>query len=321
MKISVAMATYNGDRYIQKQLDSFLNQNWRPDELLICDDGSNDATIDIVREFSRSAPFEVRIYKNDTNIGHIKNFEKAISLCSGDIIFLSDQDDVWLPEKISVITNMFLNDAKKYLIQSNMTITDNSLTDLGYTKLENIVALGMKSSDFNSGCGMAIRKELAEIALPIPENRWGHDIWIGKLAHTLGISDLVEDTLMYYRRHDDNTSNWLASEPRKLSPLDSFKLHGLRKSTDGWREQQLRFLDIEKRIIEKKSHIKKLFGEESFERSLQILRQQQANLSKRIILATRPRLMRWPLVARLLLNGGYQQFSGWKSAIKDILRP
>lgn len=100
MKISIAMATYNGAKYLQEQLDSFVTQTRQPDELVVCDDGSSDATVEILRHFAAGAPFAVEIHENEVNLSHAKNFEKALSLCGGDVIFFSDQDEVWFPEKV-----------------------------------------------------------------------------------------------------------------------------------------------------------------------------------------------------------------------------
>ena len=99
MKASIALATYNGERYLQEQLNSFLHQTRLPDEIIACDDCSTDRTMDILESFAISALFAVYIYRNAINLGYTKNFERAISLCSGDVIFLSDQDDVWFPKR------------------------------------------------------------------------------------------------------------------------------------------------------------------------------------------------------------------------------
>jgi len=98
--LSVAMCTYNGEQYLQEQLDSIIAQTRLPNEVVVCDDGSTDATLQILDEFQETAPFPVRIYRNGTRLGPTKNFEKAIKLCSGNVIALSDQDDVWMPHKL-----------------------------------------------------------------------------------------------------------------------------------------------------------------------------------------------------------------------------
>jgi len=102
-KISIAMAVYNGDRFIGEQLESFVRQTRLPDELVVSDNASTDRTVEIVRDFARRAPFKVRLVINDRNLGAAKNFERAITECTGDVIFLSDCDDVWYLNKVSVM--------------------------------------------------------------------------------------------------------------------------------------------------------------------------------------------------------------------------
>ena len=100
MKISIAMATYNGARYLRAQLQSFVDQTRQPDELIIKDDCSTDGTETIVREFGKTAPFKVEFHRNQQNLGYCGNFNAALMRATGDLVFLSDQDDVWFPEKI-----------------------------------------------------------------------------------------------------------------------------------------------------------------------------------------------------------------------------
>lgn len=120
--ISVALCTYNGERYIREQLESILNQTMKVDEIVVCDDGSTDNTLPIIEGLAGTTDTAIHIHRNETNLGPAKNFQKAINLCSGDIIFLSDQDDIWVPEKVSTIIKYF---------ESNPTIsvvfTDGSL--------------------------------------------------------------------------------------------------------------------------------------------------------------------------------------------------
>src|SRR4051794_26644095 len=101
--ISIAMCTYNSTRFLLEQFESFARQTRHPDELVICDDASTDGTRDVIASFSRNAPFEVRTTVQPRNVGRIANFETAISLCSKDVIFLSDADDVWHGRKIELM--------------------------------------------------------------------------------------------------------------------------------------------------------------------------------------------------------------------------
>ena len=100
--VSIALCTYNGERFLDAQLTSLAEQSHRPDEVVICDDDSSDGTLGIIQAFADTAPFKVRVFRNSQNLGYVKNFEKAVSLCQGDVIFMCDQDDVWHPEKIEI---------------------------------------------------------------------------------------------------------------------------------------------------------------------------------------------------------------------------
>ena len=102
-KISIAMATYNGARFLRQQLDSFARQTLLPSELVVCDDGSTDSTMTIVDAFSRSAPFPIVIVNNTVRLGYTANFLQAAQMCQGELIAFSDQDDEWLPQKLASI--------------------------------------------------------------------------------------------------------------------------------------------------------------------------------------------------------------------------
>lgn len=107
--VSIAMTTYNGEKFIKKQLDSIINQTYKNLEIIICDDGSTDKTIDIIKEYQKKDK-RIKLYINEKNLGFSKNFEKAISLCKGDYIALSDQDDIWELDKIETMVKN-INDA------------------------------------------------------------------------------------------------------------------------------------------------------------------------------------------------------------------
>lgn len=108
MKVSVALCTYNGEKFIKEQLESILSQKLEVDEIIICDDGSSDSSWAIITEFEHQYPDIFRVFKNESTLGVIKNFEKAINLCTGDVIFLCDQDDIWFSNKITSICNYLL---------------------------------------------------------------------------------------------------------------------------------------------------------------------------------------------------------------------
>ena len=134
MKASIAMATYNGQKYVKEQLDSFTNQTRQPDELIICDDASTDNTVKICKEFAKNANFDVTIIENETNLGLAQNFGKAMSICTGDIVFLSDQDDVWFQDKIEVMIEA-LDHNDYQLILHDLEYCNNKLELIGETTI------------------------------------------------------------------------------------------------------------------------------------------------------------------------------------------
>lgn len=124
--ISVALCTYNGERYIHEQIDSIINQTVKVDEIVVCDDGSTDETLSIIESFRENTSVDIRIYRNETNLGVCANFQKAVNLCKGDIIFLSDQDDIWHNDKVKTIVNYFNHNKNKQVVFTDGNLIDGS---------------------------------------------------------------------------------------------------------------------------------------------------------------------------------------------------
>lgn len=134
MTLSVALCTYNGERYIREQLDSILKQTMPVDEIVVCDDGSTDNTLQIIESLNKNTQTDIRIYRNEKNLGPARNFQKAINLCQGDIIFLSDQDDVWQCDKAETIIRYFNQNGHKQVVFTDGHIIDtNGNTIIGGT--------------------------------------------------------------------------------------------------------------------------------------------------------------------------------------------
>src|SRR6476660_4138279 len=132
MRISIAMCTYNGVRFLDEQLASLASQYRKPDELVVCDDCSTDATIATLERFADRAPFPVHIHKNTVRLGSTKNFERAISLCQGDIISLCDQDDIWDEQKLGLSEECFLKNPHVQLVFTDAQVVDETASPLGY---------------------------------------------------------------------------------------------------------------------------------------------------------------------------------------------
>ena len=124
MKTSVAVCTYNGEQYIAEQLWSIISQTQSVDEIVICDDRSSDGTIPVINEIQANTSIPVRLYINEVNLGCRANFQKAIGLCTGDIIFLSDQDDIWVPDKVEKIIKWFESNNDKEVVFTDGTFID-----------------------------------------------------------------------------------------------------------------------------------------------------------------------------------------------------
>ena len=217
MKISVAMTTYNGASYVREQLDSILAQDRTPDELIVCDDGSSDATSEILRDYAARAPFPMQIVFNEKRLGSTKNFERAIGLCSGEIIALSDQDDVWRPHKLQSIKQKFDGDRGLGLVFTNGDLIDGSgkslpgdmWSALRLTRRMQQMVCGSRTSDLFlswpviTGATAAFRSEYLDLVLPIPTNAptFVHDRWIATLICAVARIGLIEDRLIAYRLH------------------------------------------------------------------------------------------------------------------------
>jgi hypothetical protein len=226
-KFSVAMCTYNGARFLGAQLASVAAQTRPPGELVVCDDRSTDETARIVREFASSAPFPVRLHVNEENLGSTKNFERAVSLCEGDLIALTDQDDVWLPHKLARLEDEFARDSSALVVFSDASIVDEDSRPTGQGLWESVGLDRAELERLESGRGignllrgstvtgatMALRARLRELVLPFPlDLPLIHDAWMSLLAACVGGVRPVSEQLVLYRRHGSQQVGPLARE-------------------------------------------------------------------------------------------------------------
>lgn len=216
-KISIALCTYNGAKYLKSQLESIAAQTRLPDEMMVCDDGSTDETLSILKAFAATARFSVHIERNEKNLGYAKNFEKAISQCTGDIIFLSDQDDVWHFEKIQRIASAFEKEPGIGGVFTNAEVVNHLLHPMGFTTWEMIGFSKRKQTQFKTGrafelllrrnmvtgATLAFRTDLRKTLLPIPHG-WVHDAWIALLISGISILDIIDEPMIQYRQHGSN---------------------------------------------------------------------------------------------------------------------
>lgn len=212
--ISVCIATYNGERFLKRQVTSILSQIDVKDEVIVADDGSVDNTLTILRDLNDP---RIRIVDGAHRHSPTWNFEKALKEARGEYIFLSDQDDVWMPEKVAV-TMRYL---QQYdcVVSDNVTVAadDSVISDSFYavnnTRPGKYYNLLLKNGYL--GCCMAFRRNVLDAALPFPADIPMHDIWIGNVAAFKYSVCFIPDKLMHYNRHGDNAST--ASAPSAYS--------------------------------------------------------------------------------------------------------
>jgi len=321
-RISVAMTTYDGGAFVEEQLESFARQRRPPDELVVCDDASTDDTVAKLERFAARAPFEVRIERNPENLGTTPNFEKAVSLCTGELVFLADQDDVWLPGKIEALAGELLAHPETGAVFSNGRVVDEKLEPLGYTLWDSLwfterererVRGGRGSEVFvkhvvAAGTTLAFRARYRDVYLPFPALRDCHDAW---LAFTItGVSGvrIVEECLIDYRLHGANQFGLQRFSLREQldKAREQLEIGAFRHNADFFaaaREALLRGREC---------------GFEPDAKTLALAKRKIAHAELR---DTMPKglLKRLPRVARETLNGGYWRFSyGAKSIAQDV---
>ena len=220
---SIAMCVYNGERFLREQLASLVAQSVKPYELVVCDDKSSDESLTIIRKFAETAPFTVHIYENIRNLGYVKNFEKATQLCSGDIVFLCDQDDVWHPQKIERCVSAFQSEPDVGLVLHDFNWVDERgaaypgpIERYGEDKLlaadlpqafkrDSIEVFMLPYPRAWCGCMMAFRRLFVSDIVPIFPGK-GHDDWILKLLAAISQVRFLDQVLIDYRIHSTNVN-------------------------------------------------------------------------------------------------------------------
>jgi hypothetical protein len=293
---------------------------------VVCDDGSTDATLEILQAFRLQAPFSVHIYRNETNLGYIRNFEKAVSLSTGDITFLCDQDDVWLATKIERIENEFKTHKAAWVIVNDAELVLDDLAPTGLTVASQLLNAGIGVEQLLLGCCIAFRSELKPLVFPIPHHIHGHDGWINTLGNALRVRHFLPEILQSYRRHGTNTSASLTTCTKPATRwhllMEKLKWENVKKApcaASGRRLEQLNVL-----IDRLKTHEDYLLN--SLQHGLP-LRELLSDLDQeRNANETRRALQQLSFVGRTVaglrfyLAGGYRQFDGLKSLARDILQ-
>lgn len=213
--VSIALTTYNGEKFLKEQLDSLLEQSYSDIEIIVCDDCSTDSTPEILEAYQKKDP-RLIFYINEKNLGFKKNFEKCISLCKGDFIALSDQDDVWTKDHIACLVS---NIGDHDLICGNAYLVDTDLQNSGITLFNTLdIDFLPESKDawffylihhgIIQGACTLFKSSLLKKALPIPDSVKFHDYWLSLIAATNNsVKYLPDNILLYYRQHGNNITD------------------------------------------------------------------------------------------------------------------
>jgi glycosyltransferase involved in cell wall biosynthesis len=319
LNISVAMCTFNGERFLGSQLESIAAQERQPDELVICDDGSSDGSCGVVREFAARVPFPVRLVVNTENLGVTKNFEKAISLCEGSIIALADQDDVWYRQKLKRLELSFTVSNATVAAFSDADLVDEESRPLNarlwgsfsfgrreQTKFRNHGAVQILAKrNVVTGATLAFRKEYFEVLAPLYDV---HDAWMAFLLAASGYFEAIPERLMQYRRHaNQQLGPGAVTWQERLARIKRIDTSFYRKELEHSRKLHDRLVKYRTRL-------------ECADLAEREIKNKCLHLERRVKLPT-ARVARVADVLRETVNGDYRRYSGgWKSAAKDLIR-
>lgn len=327
MRISVAMCTYNGAEFLPAQLESIAQQTRPPDEIIVCDDASTDETRTVLQSFARSASISVSLYFSDENSGSVRNFERAIGLCSGDVIALSDQDDVWRADKLELIEHAFINHPAPGLVFSDAEIVDKNLNATGKRMWDEVEFDAHKQKLIRSGrslevliygwtvtgATMAFRSDFAKLALPIPTNiAMIHDGWIALTIAAVADVAFIDEPLVRYRQHERQQ----IGAPRRQYPAPTQR--GLQGFEDALRRRNStsELHAILSALEERLSAQQHTFD---CRRALAFVGDYSLHLDVRANLP-RKRLNRLPRILRELMTMRYHEYAnGFRSAAKDLV--
>ena len=229
--ISIAMTTFNGENYLREQLDSILAQTIHDFELVVCDDSSTDGTWNILKEY-KNADSRISLYQNEKNLGVKKNFEKAMSLCKGEYIALSDQDDIWMPNHLEVLYNG-MGDKLMSCGYNQLVDGDNRELLAGKSKklkdcipekeLYMAYSIILYRNPFQ-GASMMIHRRLLDVLLPLPQRLAYHDSWIAVLTCFYGGFSFCDSVITRQRKHGGNvTEAWVDKTNRLKEFLKNVK--------------------------------------------------------------------------------------------------
>lgn len=317
LTISVAMCTYNGEHYLPEQLRSILNQTDTPDELVVCDDGSHDGTLDLLKAFAKRVPFPVRIVENAQNLRPAQNFAKCMALCNSDVIVLSDQDDIWRLDRVERTRQLFTDQPRVAFSYSDATLIDGSGLATDRTIYSSLPIHGRDRRRLLRGgkllkvllrwgvlygATMAVRSSKRGLFLPVPAG-WSHDEWMGLVLASVGRSAFMREPVMSYRQHDTQevgTGEWTAATHLQWAQS---------RGSDVYRREICKYEAAIEAVRSRDDLAAKL---------LPHLQRKLSHLERRVMVQ-RGRLSDVPLFCAMLLRGEYLRYgSGLRSSLKDL---
>ncbi|OOZ38851.1 hypothetical protein BOW53_13930 [Solemya pervernicosa gill symbiont] len=319
--VSVALCTYNGTRFLAQQLDSILAQSHRPDEIVVCDDASHDGTVEIIEEYSRAYPGLFRSVYNERNLGYIKNFQQAVLLCNGDLIFLSDQDDIWHENKVStLVDSMQENEGAGYAF-SDAVLVDEAGKGIG-RELWRSVGFSLRKRDrylqhhlqgemllarnYVTGAALCFRGHLKGLVSPFP-GFMVHDHWLALAFSTQGHYGVaVEEPLFQYRLHSGQSLGLKVRSP-------------IKEVIHGWHLKRMKL----RKLIEVEAiatWFRSTLGVEGYRERCGFVDEKMAYCNKRLEIG-RERVFhkRVTRIVAMLMRGEYGRFESNMTLFKDIL--
>lgn len=318
--VSVALCTYNGAAFLDTQLRSIRAQTRPPAEIVVSDDGSADTTVAVAETALAGFP-DARILRNEVALGVVRNFEQAVTATHGDLIALSDQDDVWMPDKLERMAARFADDPSLLFLHTDARLIDGVGRPAGTTLFESLEVSradrdGIHAGDafriylrrnLATGATVVFRRELLDMALPFPEE-WVHDEWLAIIAAALSGVDLLEDPLTDYRRHGSNqigvADPTLRGKAARVLQARGDRNRGLA------RRAQVLVTRLE------------ALGERIPQDALELARRKREFETARAAMPA-ARVLRVPAVLRLAARGDYARFAsrGTADIIRDLLQP
>jgi glycosyltransferase involved in cell wall biosynthesis len=327
--VSVALCTFNGEQFLEEQLESLRRQLYPISELVVYDDNSTDSTLLILEDFRAACGFPVLIHRNARNVGVVENFERAIACCTGELIALADQDDIWRPDKLKIVVEAFVQAPACGYVFSNAELVDEAGLSLGTTLWQSVrfdakrqtqYAAGrqtqtmLRGGNFVYGTTLVFRSRFCVEILPIESTSLActHDTWIGLYMSATGRSGIaVPQSLVQYRQH----ASQLFGGGKRMNAVEKIK-HAITARPDIDEKQIDALMALARRVLENPHH-----APDSDDAGF-ALQQMALHLRARYLASTRGRTARLGILFRELLSGRYGKYSSSSlSMLKDLLLP